>query len=73
MTNAHKWITVGHAAKLSGYNEEHIRRLLRDGEISGRKFGILWQVNHLSMIAYLSKAESSEDRRHGPKKSFSKN
>ncbi|MGA7193599.1 MAG: helix-turn-helix domain-containing protein [Anaerolineales bacterium] len=72
MTNAYKWITVGQAAKLSGYNEEHIRRLLRNGEITGRKFGILWQVNHLSMIAFLSKARSSEDRRHGPKKLPSK-
>ena len=67
MTNNDEWITVGQAAKLSGYNEEHIRRLLRDGSIAGRKFGIVWQVNHSSIMAYLSEAQESKDRRHGPK------
>ena len=68
MTNNEEWITVGLAASLSGYNQEHIRRLLREGFITGRKFGILWQVNHSSIMAYLSEAQTSEDRRHGPKK-----
>ncbi len=67
MTNNSEWITVGQASELSGYNEEHIRRLLRDGLIRGRKFGIVWQVRYSSIIAYLAKAQSSEDRRHGPK------
>jgi Helix-turn-helix domain len=66
MTND-EWITVSQAANLSGYNEEHIRRLLREGLIHGRKFGIVWQVRHSSMTAYLKKAQVSEDRRHGPK------
>lgn len=67
MTNDRVWITVSQAAAISGYNEEHIRRLLRDGLISGRKFGIVWQVKNSSLATYLSKAETSEDRRHGPK------
>lgn len=67
MTNNDDWITVSDAAKLSGYNEEHVRRLLRDGSIVGRKFGIVWQVKRSSMLSYLSDAQSSEDRRHGPK------
>ena len=67
MTNNDEWITVSQAAKLTGYNEEHIRRLLRDGSISGRKFGIVWQVKRSSVTTYLAKAQISEDRRHGPK------
>lgn len=67
MTNNGDWITVSDAAKISGYNEEHVRRLLRDGSIVGRKFGIVWQVKRSSFMLYLSKAQSSEDRRHGPK------
>ena len=62
------YITVSQASKLSGYNEEHIRRLLRDGLISGRKFGIVWQVSQSSLISYLTEAQKSEDKRHGPKK-----
>lgn len=67
MTNDSDWITVGQAAVLSGYNEEHIRRLLRDGSIAGRKFGIVWQVSQSSLITYLTNAHNSADRRHGPK------
>ena len=71
MTENSAWITVTQAAQLTGYNEEHIRRLLRDGLISGRKFGIVWQVKRSSLNAYLTKAQSSEDKRHGPKKTNS--
>lgn len=67
MTNDSDWITVSQAATLSGYNEEHIRRLLRDGAIAGRKFGIVWQVSQSSIIAYLTNAHNSVDKRHGPK------
>lgn len=67
MTNNDDWITVSDAAKLSGYNEEHIRRLLREGLVDGRKFGIVWQVKRSSINLYLSNAQSSEDKRHGPK------
>ena len=68
MNDHNEWITVGQAAKLTGYNEEHVRRLLRQGEIQGQKFGIVWQVNRESVLAYLNKAQNSEDQRHGPKK-----
>ncbi len=73
MTNDSVWITVSQAAAISGYNQEHIRRLLRDGLISGRKFGIVWQVKTSSLVTYLSNAETSEDRRHGPKKQTPEN
>lgn len=66
MTND-EWITVAEAGEMSGYNEEHIRRLLREGLIVGRKFGIVWQVKRTSLRVYLSKAQSSPDRRNGPK------
>ncbi len=68
MADTGEWITVSQAAKLSGYNEEYIRRLLRDGTIVGRKFGIVWQVKHSSLNTYLKQAQGSEDKRHGPKK-----
>ena len=68
MANDSDLITVSQASKLSGYNEEHIRRLLREGLISGRKFGIVWQVSQSSLFTYLTEAQQSEDRRHGPKK-----
>jgi excisionase family DNA binding protein len=52
------WLTVNEAAKLSGYDPEHIRRLIRDGEIKARKVSIIWLVDRESLSAYLKKAQA---------------
>jgi excisionase family DNA binding protein len=56
--NSDEWLTVNEAAKLSGYDPEHIRRLIRDGEIKARKFSIVWVVNRDSLLNYLKKAQT---------------
>ena len=66
--NSEEWLTVQEAAKLSGYHPEYIRRLIRDGEITAKKFSIVWMVNRESLLAYLEKARSSGDRRYTPKR-----
>jgi len=60
------WITVNEAAKISGYNEEHITRLIREGKITAKKFSIVWQVNRKSLEAYILRAERQGNKR-GPK------
>lgn len=60
------WITTEEAARLSGYHQEHIRRLIRSRELKGRKFLIVWQVSRSSLKAYLQKQERKGERR-GPK------
>lgn len=62
-----EWITTREAAKLSGYHPVYLRELIRDGRIRGQKFGIVWQVNRQSLLAYLQEAEKSTDKRRGPK------
>ncbi len=57
-TNGGKWLTVNEAAKLSGYDPQHIRRLIRDGEIEARKFSIVWMVNRKSLLEYVKKAQT---------------
>lgn len=52
-TNGGEWLTVTDAAKLSGYNPEHITRLIRQGKIKAKKFSIVWQVNRDSLLAYI--------------------
>jgi len=66
MTNNDEWITVSHAAQISGYNEEHITRLCRQGKIEAKKYSIVWQVNHDSLLRYIAKVEKLGDKR-GPK------
>lgn len=61
MTAVSGWITTAEAAQLTGYNNEHIRRLVRSGKIRGRKFGIVWQVDRTSVLKYL------ENEGRGPK------
>jgi hypothetical protein len=71
MTLNDEWITVSEAAKLSGYNEDHLRELIRDTKaITGRKFSIVWMVNRKSLLAYLAK-QSKLGRKRGPKKKSS--
>jgi len=64
MTN--EWITTSKASQISGYHPERIRELLRERKIEGQKFGSIWQVNRISLIAYLEKMQGLGDRR-GPK------
>ncbi len=66
MTKDDEWITVSNAARISGYDEEHITRLCRQGKINARKFATVWQVNKASLSNYISKVEKLGEKR-GPK------
>ncbi len=57
------WLTVQEAAKLSEYDPEHIRRLIRDGRIKARKFSIVWQVSRESLLAYVTSARAMGEKR----------
>lgn len=46
-------ITTDEAARLTGYNLQHIRRLLREGIVQGKKWGRSWMVDKESLILYL--------------------
>jgi excisionase family DNA binding protein len=61
------WITVSEAAKLTGYNRDHLRELIRDGKIKARKFATVWMVDRESLLSYLERAHAMGEKR-GPKK-----
>lgn len=65
---ADEWITTLEAARLSGYHVNHLRRLIRAGEIRAQKFGPILQVDRRSLLAYIRAAEKSNDKRRGAKK-----
>lgn len=68
MTNSEgEWLTVQEAAKLTGYHAEYLRLMIREGRITARKFGPVWAIHKPALLKYLSIAEKSTDRRHGPK------
>lgn len=64
MAKQDDWITVQEAAELSGYHSNHVRRLIRDGAIKGRKWAnLVWQVSKQSVLAYLDKQAEQGERR----------
>jgi hypothetical protein len=67
-TNSGEWLTVHEASKLSGYNPEYLRRLMREHRIRYRKFSFIYQVDRASLLEYLEKAESASDKRYSPKR-----
>jgi hypothetical protein len=61
--NDGQWLTVNEAAKLSGYNPEHVTRLIREGKVNARKFSIVWMVDRESLLSYTEKVKAIGDKR----------
>ena len=52
--NMPEWITTEEAAELSGYDVQHVRRLMRENKIAGRKAGTMWWIDTDSLKDYLA-------------------
>jgi excisionase family DNA binding protein len=65
--NGDDWITTQEAAELSGYHVNYLRKLIRRGDIEGRKVSIVWLIQRQSLLSYMAQAEQSDDKRRGPK------
>ena len=52
-----EWLSVNEAAHLSGYHPEHIRRLVRQGAVTAKKFSIVWMVSKNSLLSYMKGQE----------------
>jgi len=61
------WITTQEAADYSGYDVEHVRRLIRQGKVDAVKKGRTWWISTKSFTNYVEAMRASEDRRAGPK------
>jgi excisionase family DNA binding protein len=62
-----QWMTTEEAADYSGYDVEHVRRLIRQGKVDAVKKGRNWWISANSFTNYVEAMQSSEDRRAGPK------
>jgi len=49
-----EWISVKKAAEYTGYSEGHIRYLLINGLVEGRKFGRDWFTTKEALDRYLA-------------------
>lgn len=58
-----EWLTTYEAARLSGYELDYIRKLMRANLIMGRKWGQSWQVNRRSLLQFLKERETLGKKR----------
>ena len=61
------YISVKVASKLVGYNQQYLRRLLRQGKLGGIKVGQVWLLEVISFDTYLTLLNRVLDRRCGPR------
>jgi excisionase family DNA binding protein len=60
-------VTAQAAAKLTGYNLKHIRRLALAGKLEAIWIGRSWLIKVESLEAYLTDVAQASDRRFGPR------
>jgi len=58
-----EWLTSYEAARVSNYELDYIRKLIRAKKIVGRKWGQSWQVSRQSLIDFLSERENLGKKR----------
>lgn len=62
------WLTTYEAVRISGYELDYIRKLIRAKKIVGRKWGQSWQVSRASLLEFLkSKEQQGQKRGRKPK------
>ena len=63
----HDCLTAEAAAKVSGYNIQHIRRLAFAGKLEAYKVGRSWLIKVESLESHLKQMTQMADRRFGPR------
>lgn len=66
------WLTTYEAVRISGYELDYIRKLIRAQKITGRKWGQSWQVSRTSLMAFL-KSKEQQGQKRGRKPKLQKN
>jgi hypothetical protein len=61
-----EFLTVKLAAEISGYNQQYLRRMLRNRAFKSRKIGQIWLIERKSFWDYLYDGARSVDKRFGP-------
>ncbi len=61
------YITIEEAIRSTGYTDQYLRRMAKEGRILALKWGHLWMLHRASLQEYLQRAENTGDRRFGPR------
>ena len=60
--------SVKEASEKSGYNEEYLRRLIRQGRIEAVKIGPAYLIRVESLEEYVAGTQDANDARTGPRR-----
>jgi excisionase family DNA binding protein len=60
MPDLTNYMTTQEAADRLRYHVEHVRRMLREGDLQGQKVGYMWFVSKQSLDDYLAKTAGLE-------------
>lgn len=60
-------VTIEEASRMTGYNKEYLRRLIRDGKIEAVRFGPAYAIKKDNLLDYIKNAKGSGDKREGPR------
>jgi excisionase family DNA binding protein len=62
-----RWLTIPESSQLTGYDRDWLRKMVRKGEIEGKKFGTTWMISQNSLTRFVKEAEKrrAKDRRWG--------
>ena len=58
-----EWLTTYEAVRISGYELDYIRKLVRAKKITGRKWGQAWQVHRESLLEFMKTREQQGQKR----------
>ena len=61
-----EYVSVEEASQITGYSEQYIRRLLRQGKIKAEKKGSMWWVEMESLEAYKREMDSLGPDKYSP-------
>jgi excisionase family DNA binding protein len=65
------YMTIAQAIRQSGYTDQYLRRMAKEGRIYALKVGQFWLISRRSLQAFMDHANTKgeQDSRYGPKKS----
>lgn len=54
-----KYVTISAASSITGYNKQYLRRLLRNGRLSGIHVGQTWLIHLESLDGYINEIKAN--------------
>jgi len=66
MPDLSDFVTTEEAARMLKFHVEHVRRLLREGDLQGAKMGTAWLVLKKSVEEYIKETEGMN--KHDPRR-----